>query len=217
MSESRLARVPENSRVATLRVIAHSTRVRNSAEPGRYLNHWVIYLHTERGQVVRINMRMKNSTEWPYELIPGVDYGVPGFLEITAYERFAVTPTMVKSWDAPMLGRPRVKDFINNLVSNKRQLYTMSKCGAGCRYWIYTVMSDFAEAMFIGEQSVPFMHERLMRWYEGTIDNVTQGPLRTMPQGRFWEHNDWDREMRRYDPRLPNSDMRSYWVDPDSD
>ncbi|KAK6507098.1 hypothetical protein TWF481_005547 [Arthrobotrys musiformis] len=197
--------VPTRSRVVDVRVVVHKTR---GVVNNRPVNHWCLYLHTEEGYVVKVNMREKTSEEWSHIPYRDADYGRPGILDISAYETHSVTPSMIKAWDLHTVGRPRVKDLISVLRENHREFYTMSKCGSGCRFWVYTAISDFEGAGYVNVGTMTFIHERLMFWYDLRPDlTVAREPVDTMPPGKFWTPEAWNAEWRRYDTFHPSSDL----------
>ncbi|KAK6534563.1 hypothetical protein TWF281_005876 [Arthrobotrys megalospora] len=198
---------PEESHVQAVRVVVHRT---DATVDGRSVNHWVTYLHTEEGYVVKMNMREKTGTEWPHILFRDAQYGEPGKLDISSFDSDIVTPSMIKSWELPCVGRPQVKDFINTLIRNHRGYYTMAIGGSGCRYWVYTAINDFETQGYLTPGTTAFVQERLAGWYTRRSDlarSVVRDPAPPMPQGKFWDPAEWEEEFRRYDPFAPSSDL----------
>ncbi|KAK6521413.1 hypothetical protein TWF506_001631 [Arthrobotrys conoides] len=199
--------VPENSRVVDVRVVVHKTA---SIVNDRHVNHWCIYFHTEEGFIVKVNMREKTQTEWPYVPFRNATYGWPGILDISAYQTHTITPSMIKAWDLHTLCQPRVKDLIRVLRRNQREFYTMSKCGSGCRFWVYTAIADWEGVGYLNIGTIQYIQERLMFWYDHRQDlvrTVIKEPLDTMPPGKFWTPEEWTAEMRLYDPFHPSADL----------
>ncbi|KAK6347927.1 hypothetical protein TWF718_005747 [Orbilia javanica] len=185
--------IPEDSIVIAVRVVVHRTEAISS---GRSSNHWSIYLVLNDNKSVRLNMRDKTRQEWPYPVPAGAGYGDPATLDITVHE-YSHPHSTLCYWDCqPSSNRLKVRDFVNFLLRNNRTYYTMAVGGSGCRFWVYTIINDFSTFSLLENNSPELLYPHMMAYYSERGGVLYKEPTDTMPRGKFWKVEDWNREFR---------------------
>ena len=107
--------------VRTIRVVAHTM---GPVVPGGQLsqNHWSVYLLTNDGNSVRLNMIPQ-----PTNLI--------GSLNITTH-MYTTSESAVRFFDFPSVEVP--VEYILQLIHQKgRERFRFEERGVGCRHWVY--------------------------------------------------------------------------------
>ena len=113
--------LPKDARpVNTARVIVHNV---GRWPNGMCDNHWSIYLLLEeKPRSVRINMTAELDDP-------------TGKLYWT-YHDYVMITSKIESWDYPVKPGLTVASVYNLIMGNKRDQYTMSGGGSGCRWWM---------------------------------------------------------------------------------
>ncbi|KAJ5330135.1 hypothetical protein N7452_010525 [Penicillium brevicompactum] len=152
--------------VTHVRVVVHTL---GAAGPNTSDNHWSIYLlHPDGISSTRINMKavFDNTT---------------GILEWTRHG-YTQTTSAVNHWDFPVAAGVTVLFFARLLYHLRRDRYQMSGGGSGCRWWVYTVISDIAQQNYIHHGAHAEIWPHLHYLYHTVRE---RRPLR-MVQGEFY-------------------------------
>lgn len=110
--------------VEKVRVVAHTM---GPVTAGGQLsqNHWSIYLLTQGGGSVRLNMATNPD--------PREDKGV---FTVTRHA-YDLTNSAVHCWDFLAIKHFTVGDVLRLIGRKGRQRYRMTSSGVGCRHWMY--------------------------------------------------------------------------------
>eukprot|EP00918_Siedleckia_nematoides_P057664 GHVU01125705.1.p1 GENE.GHVU01125705.1~~GHVU01125705.1.p1 ORF type:complete len:148 (+),score=17.65 GHVU01125705.1:64-444(+) len=73
---------------------------------------------------------------------------ITGQLAITDHN-YISSNTAIHAFDYTVANGITVGHFIGLITQNQRQNYNMSGGGSGCRWWIWTVVSDFAQQNYL--------------------------------------------------------------------
>ncbi|KAF3391940.1 hypothetical protein DPV78_010611 [Talaromyces pinophilus] len=132
-------------------------------------NHWSIYLlHAGGRSSTRINMR--------------ANFGDPkGILEWTRHG-YIQTTSAIAFWDFPVAAGITVLYFARLIYSLGRERYDMSGGGSGCRWWVYTIMSDLSQRNYIHQTAPSQIWPNLLFIYHWSKERK---PLQ-MVQGVFY-------------------------------
>ncbi|OAX78526.1 hypothetical protein ACJ72_07166 [Emergomyces africanus] len=144
----------DNTPVSSIRIVAHYHLSQVSSAS---LGHWSIYLcKPNNGGSTRINMRA----------IRGEPRGI---LDWTAHS-YDMPITKIMHWDWPVSQGSEVQHFANFISALGRDQYTFSAANnGGCRYWVATVLSDFANAGLIRPDAFQSMLGNMRyQYYENT-------------------------------------------------
>ncbi|KLJ06081.1 hypothetical protein EMPG_10481 [Blastomyces silverae] len=123
----------DNIPVIRIRIVAHYHLSQvSSASYG----HWSLYLCKPNNLgSTRINMR-------------AIWGELEGILDWTKHT-YEMPISKIMHWDWPVSRGSEVQHFANYITTLGRDKYTFSANNGGCRYWIATVLSDFANAGLI--------------------------------------------------------------------
>ncbi|OJD20634.1 hypothetical protein ACJ73_08030 [Blastomyces percursus] len=123
----------DNAPVIRIRIVAH---YRLSQVSSASYSHWSIYLCKPNNLgSTRINMRA----------IRGEPEGILSWTKHT----YEMPISKIMHWDWPVSRGSEVRHFANYITTLRRDKYTFSANNGGYRYWIATVLSDFANADLI--------------------------------------------------------------------
>ncbi|KAI1962177.1 hypothetical protein LOY94_006744 [Ophidiomyces ophidiicola] len=104
-------------------------------------NHWAAFLEVHGGGSVRLDMVPGDGAD-----------GLTGMLIIES-KVYSVTNNASKSLFFTALGHATVKTITDLISSLNRDKYRFTEHEEGCRYWIYTFISDLEGAGIIGAGS----------------------------------------------------------------
>ncbi|KAF2786251.1 hypothetical protein K505DRAFT_368390 [Melanomma pulvis-pyrius CBS 109.77] len=132
-------------------------------------NHWAAFL------------QLTDSTSVSLDMAPGYGSdGQRGKIQVASKD-YVHTQNAIKSVMFPTTGAYTVSDIINLITQNGREKYTFTEAWEGCRYWIYTFISDLEAAGIIPAGSGQ------TTW--GVVSYYWRNPsgyeLRTVAQGTF--------------------------------
>lgn len=129
--------------VEKVRVVAHTM---GPVTAGGQLsqNHWSIYLLTQGGGSVRLNMAANPQL-----------HEDKGIFTVTRHA-YDLTTSAVRCWDFPAVKHFIVGDVLRLIQRKGRHRYRMTTNGVGCRHWMY------ATAVYrIGENMLTFVSEQI--------------------------------------------------------
>ena len=116
----------ENKHVTHVRVVTHLSQDHG---PGDSENHWSIYLLTNTGGSVRLNMTTHE------------DENPEGRLEITSY-KYPLPNSALRHWDYALRPGCTFRHIHDLLLHKGRTRFRFSGGGSGCRFWWYVQLSS---------------------------------------------------------------------------
>ncbi|KID96047.1 hypothetical protein MAJ_07958, partial [Metarhizium majus ARSEF 297] len=97
-------------------------------------NHWATFLEISKTHSVRMDMAPGYGSD-----------GQRGKIEISS-KRYRYTDKAIHMLSFDPIGGTTVKNIVDLIQSNGRQKYNFTPEWEGCRYWVYTIISDLEEA-----------------------------------------------------------------------
>ena len=100
-------------------------------------NHWALFLQRVDGGSVRLDMMPGYGSD-----------GLRGKIEVLS-KTYASTRNAIKTLTFPIISTQTVKSITDGFAQNGRDRYTFTEEEEGCRYWIFTIISDLENAGII--------------------------------------------------------------------
>ncbi|PGH26904.1 hypothetical protein AJ80_01487 [Polytolypa hystricis UAMH7299] len=127
----------DSSLVTHARIVVHTL---GAVTPQTSDNHWSIYLTLpDNAGSIRINMR--------------ANFGDPtGILDWTK-QTYTLANSAIQHWDFPLALGTTVGHIARLIYGNRRERFDMSGGGSGCRWWVYTVVSDMTKAGYLPQDT----------------------------------------------------------------
>lgn len=121
--------------VVSIHICAYENEKNEGDEDGNSpTNHWAIFLEISEKHSVRLDMA------------PGYgDDGRRGKIQV-ASKTYQVTAHAIRTLAFETVDGTTVRTITNLISSNKRQKYTFSEEFEGCRFWVFTIISDLEGA-----------------------------------------------------------------------
>jgi hypothetical protein len=104
-------------------------------------NHWAAFLELPKDASVRLDMMPGYGSD-----------GLRGKIEISS-KKYVSTQNAIKTVTFSTIGTPTVQTITDLITRNGREKYTFTEEEEGCRYWIYTIISDLAASGIVPSDS----------------------------------------------------------------
>jgi hypothetical protein len=132
-------------------------------------NHWAMFLELPGLQSVGLDM------------IPGYGSdGLRGKLEI-ASKKYQLTENAIRTISFPVAQGITVQRIVDVIATNKRQKYNFTEEMEGCRFWVYTIISDFEGAGIVDHGSGASALDAVSQYWR----NPEGHEAREVKQGHF--------------------------------
>ena len=133
-------------------------------------NHWAAFLELPKNISVGLDM------------IPGYGSdGLRGKIEISS-KPCVSTDHAIKTVTFSTIGTPTVQTITDLITRNGREKYTFTEEEEGCRYWIYTIISDLAASGIVPSDSGQAAWEAVSQYWRcpsgSEPRNVQRGTFR---------------------------------------
>lgn len=134
---------PDLSKIVTYIHICGYKNIENAGddEGNPPTNHWASFLQLQNGGSVRLDM------------IPG--YGSDGQRGklVVSSKPYDSTDNSIKTVTFSTLNAPTAKTITDLITQNGRERYNFTEVWEGCRFWIYTLISDLETAGIVSAGS----------------------------------------------------------------
>ncbi len=156
--------------VLSIYVFAYTNEDNQGDEDGNPpTNHWAISLEISQRHSIRLDMAPGYGSD-----------GRRGKIEISS-KKSEFANESIRTLAVAVADRTRVRTITDLVSKNKRQKYTFTKDLEGCRFWVFTIISDLENAGIVGPGNAGSVWEAVSyywRYPEGK-------ELRDVQQGTF--------------------------------
>ncbi|KAF1970568.1 hypothetical protein BU23DRAFT_556782 [Bimuria novae-zelandiae CBS 107.79] len=132
-------------------------------------NHWTIYMLTSATGSVQLNMQLADSVSDRGKLV-------------VKEHAYVNSNTAVQFWDIPARPNTLAGTVYNLILSKGRHRYNMTEGGVGCRWWVFTVLRDFAASDLVEAGKVDEFLPNLSYNFSRGVAPITL----PMKQGSFY-------------------------------
>lgn len=122
-------------------------------------NHWVCFLELATDGSVKVDMTPGGGNDWLGGII---------MLESKPDKK---TSSNIKTMAFESLQSPTVATIMSLITKNNRDKYTFTRDGEGCRFWIYTLISDLEKAGLVAEGSAVEASNTLSYYWSSSIES----------------------------------------------
>ncbi|KAI9758726.1 MAG: hypothetical protein M4579_002901 [Chaenotheca gracillima] len=133
-------------------------------------NHWAAFLQLSEASSVRLDMAPGYGSD-----------GLRGKIELASKE-YVSTRNAIKTLSFALEIPTTVKAILDIIVSNGRDKYMFTEEEEGCRFWIWTLLSDLEAAGIVSKGSADATLEAVS-YYWRTPQGTDANPLK---EGRFY-------------------------------
>ncbi|KAM6499712.1 hypothetical protein JOM56_005220 [Amanita muscaria] len=167
-----------STQIAQFNFVAHeNTSNAGDTVGGKQLpptNHWTLFLTISDDSSVRV------------EVAPN-DPGEPGMV-LVENKAYDVTTKTTKRVSIKAPNGITVADIFNLIIKKKRDYYIFAPIGEGCRFWLYTLVDDFARAKLISSANAQKVQSALGMYWPSPMG--TPAVDRPMVKGEFPKSED---------------------------
>ncbi|KAI0071367.1 hypothetical protein K474DRAFT_1607040 [Panus rudis PR-1116 ss-1] len=156
--------------VSSIHFVAHENIDNIGGDGQSPTNHWTFFLTLEDGSFVHIDATPNEP-------------GRPGMIVLENSTSVPVEDHIHEVSGTVLLGTT-VEDVLAVLIKNGRDRYKFHPIGEGCRFWLYTISLDFADAGIVDSSVAEDARDALSKYWPSP--NGTPAVSRPMARGEFY-------------------------------
>lgn len=158
-----------NKQVTRVYICAYKNENNEGADGLPPTNHWATFLQTGNPESIRLDMAPGYGTD-----------GTRGKIRITMQD-YIYTYDAIKTLGFDVVRNTMAQEFCDAINERGRERYNFTNELEGCRYWIYTILSDWESRGLLAEGTSTEAWAALSLYWR----NPSGSEERTVAQGTF--------------------------------